>query len=85
MTDGDHDVGVLDRPEPLQLGLQLHGGRRQAEESELALGVGDLHLLRGAGVQGHGDARQGGALLVEDLAVEVAGLQLGEGGTAGDQ
>ena len=72
------DVRILDGREALQLRLELVGGRSEAQEPELALGVGDLDLRRLAGVQGDGDAGQGGAGLIADLAVEVAGLQLGE-------
>jgi len=84
-TDGDADVRVLDARETLELGAQVVGARRQAEETELPLGIGDLHLRGASARQSHGDPWEGGALVVDDGTVEVAALQLGEGGTADDQ
>src|SRR6185369_17248959 len=81
-TDVDGHVRVLDGREPFQLSLELVRGRAQAQEVEDALGVRDLELAGAVARQGYSNPRQGAALLVDDGAVEVAGLQLSEGGPA---
>src|SRR6185503_15502291 len=84
-TDVDDDVRIVEGREALELGLEAVAAGRQTQETELALGVGHLHLRRAAAGEGHGDSRQRRPLVVLDGAVEVAGLQLGEGGAADDQ
>ncbi len=85
VADADHEARIFARREALQLCLQVVDRGSEIQEPELALGIGDLNLRRFAGVQGDGDAGQRGLALIGDLAVKIAGLQLGERGTRAER
>ncbi len=84
-ADVDRDVRVIDGREALELGFQVIAARPETQETELPLGVRHLDLRSAAAGKGHGDPRESGSLIVCDGAVEVAVLQLGEGGAACNQ
>ena len=94
LVDDDADALALDGLEAGQLEVDVVDAGRQREEAVRAVGAGDLHLRlnqRGAGRR-DGDARQHGAGVVGDGAVDTAaeflctgGIDPGEGQAQAEQ
>jgi hypothetical protein len=79
LADVHRDALPHGRPESRQLGFELVGAGREAEEAEVAGGVGDERLRCSDARQRDGDAGEDRAVLRLDFAVDVSGLELGVG------